>query len=402
MNALAKQHILLGVTGGIAAYKSAELIRQLKEAGASVKVVMTSAAKAFMTPLTLQALSGEPVYDTLLDEKAEYAMSHIALARWADWILVAPASADFIARIAHGHADDLLTTLCLATSAPIMIVPAMNRLMWENAATQNNVGLLRARGVVFLGPEAGFQACGEVGLGRMTEPNDIVAHLATHQKTDALKNKRILITAGPTHEPIDPVRYITNKSSGKMGYALAAAALSAGAKVHLISGPVTLTCDQAIERKMVQTAEEMHAKVMEQIAQTDIFIAAAAVADYRVDNISQQKIKKTSNEMDLHLIKNIDILASVAALSHPPFTVGFAAETDNLLKRAKEKRAAKNVDVLLANDVSQKNKGFDVNDNEIIALWKNKTKKFPLTTKTRLANELMTFITERYYEKHPT
>lgn len=394
-------HILLGITGGIAAYKSAELIRQLKEAGASVKVVMTSAAKAFMTPLTLQALSGEPVYDTLLDEKAEYAMSHIALARWADWILVAPASADFIARIAHGHADDLLTTLCLATAAPIMIVPAMNRLMWENAATQNNVGLLRERGVHFLGPEAGFQACGEIGLGRMTEPDDIVAQLATHQKTDALKNKRILITAGPTHEPIDPVRYITNKSSGKMGYALAAAALSAGAKVHLISGPVTLTYDQDIEREMVQTAEEMHAKVMKQIAKTDIFIAAAAVADYKVDKVSQQKIKKTSNEIDLHLIKNIDILASVTALSHPPFTVGFAAETHDLLEIAKEKRATKKVDVLLANDVSQKNKGFDVDDNEIIALWKNKTKKFPLTTKIRLASQLITFITERYYEKHP-
>ena len=327
MHLLTNQHILLGITGGIAAYKSAELIRRLKDNGALVKVVMTSAAKSFITPLTLQALSGEPVYDTLLDEKAEYAMGHIALARWANWILVAPASADFIARIAHGHANDLLTTLCLASSAPMMIVPAMNRLMWENVATQNNVNLLRERGMYFLGPEKGFQACGETGFGRMTEPDQIIEQLVVHNKTNLLTNKRVLITAGPTHEPIDPVRYISNRSSGKMGYALAQAAFEAGAIVTLISGPVTLTCNKTIERETVQTAEQMLSNVMKKIKQTDIFIATAAVADYKVDTIAHQKIKKTLDKIDLHLIKNPDILASVTTLPNPPFTVGFAAET---------------------------------------------------------------------------
>lgn len=402
MTSLANQHILLGITGGIAAYKSADLIRKLKEKGAKVRVVMTAAAKSFMTPLTLQTLAEEPVYTDLLDEEAEYTMSHIALARWADQVLVAPASADFIARLTYGHANDLLTTLCLATSAPIMLAPAMNRLMWENVATQNNIKLLRERGIHFSGPEEGAQACGEMGLGRMTEPNKIVAQLAALNKTTILDGKRVLITAGPTQELIDPVRYITNKSSGKMGYALANAALAAGANVSLISGPVSLSCDPDIQREVVETAEQMLAKVMEEIAQTDIFIAAAAVADYRVSQVSKQKIKKTSDTLDLHLVKNPDILATVTALPHPPFTVGFAAETCDVLNIAKTKRVAKKMDVLLANDVSQTTTGFQVDDNEIIALWENGEKFFPLTTKTLLAQQLILFIKERYDEKNST
>ena len=402
MHLLTNQHILLGITGGIAAYKSAELIRRLKDNGALVKVVMTSAAKSFITPLTLQALSGEPVYDTLLDEKAEYAMGHIALARWANWILVAPASADFIARIAHGHANDLLTTLCLASSAPMMIVPAMNRLMWENVATQNNVNLLRERGMYFLGPEKGFQACGETGFGRMTEPDQIIEQLVVHNKTNLLTNKRVLITAGPTHEPIDPVRYISNRSSGKMGYALAQAAFEAGAIVTLISGPVTLTCNKTIERETVQTAEQMLSNVMKKIKQTDIFIATAAVADYKVDTIAHQKIKKTLDKIDLHLIKNPDILASVTTLPNPPFTVGFAAETHDILKTAKKKLSTKKVDLIFANDVMKKNSGFEADNNEVTAIWEKGEKFFPSATKTQLAKQLIAFISERYHEKHST
>ncbi len=402
MTSLTNQHILLGITGGIAAYKSAELIRKLKDAGAKVRVVMTEAAKSFITPLTLQTLSGKPVYSELLDEKAEYAMSHIALARWANRVLVAPASADFIARLTYGHANDLLTTLCLATNAPIMLAPAMNRLMWENPATQNNVKLLHERNIHFLGPDAGMQACGETGLGRMMEPDQIIAQLSKLHKTNILDGKRVLITAGPTCEPIDPVRYITNKSSGKMGYALANAALALGAKVSLISGPVALACDPDIQREFITTAEEMLAKVMEKIAQTDIFISAAAVADYRVDNFSKQKIKKTANEINLHLVQNPDILATVAALPSPPFTVGFAAETCDVVTAAKIKLTAKKADLILANDVSQTKAGFEVDDNEIIALWHQGEKHFPLTTKTLLAQQLILLIKERYDEKGST
>lgn len=402
MTSLTHQHILLGITGGIAAYKSADLIRKLKEKGAKVKVVMTDAAKSFITPLTLQTLSGEPVYSELLDEQAEYAMNHIALARWADWILVAPASADFIARLTYGHADDLLTTLCLATSAKIILAPAMNRLMWENIATQNNVALLQQRGIHLFGPDAGEQACGETGLGRMTEPNNLVEQLIALTHSGILAGKRVLITAGPTYEPIDPVRYIANKSSGKMGYALAAAAKEAGADTCLISGPVNLPCPPGITYESVETAEQMLANVMEKIAEIDIFIAAAAVADYRVKQVAKQKIKKTSDTFDLHLVKNPDILAEVTALPKPPFTVGFAAETCDVAITAKAKQITKKVDILLANDVSNPAVGFQVDYNEIIALWENGKKVFPLATKTQLAKQLILFIKEKYDEKNST
>jgi phosphopantothenoylcysteine decarboxylase/phosphopantothenate--cysteine ligase len=397
-------NILLGVTGGIAAYKSAELIRLLKQQGACVRVVMTQAANAFITPLTLQALSGEPVYEAFLDERAEEAMGHIALARWADRIVVAPASADFIARLAYGHANDLLTTLCLATTAPIMVVPAMNRVMWENAATQANMVLLQQRGIESLGPDTGPQACGETGFGRMIEPSAITQALKLPSSTRKaiLEGKRILITAGPTQEPIDPVRYITNKSSGKMGYALAEAALAAGAQVTLISGPVAQVPAPAVNCIRVETAKAMLEKVMEHVNQADIFIAAAAVADYCVPDIAEHKIKKSSNTLDLHLVKNPDILASVAVLPHPPFLVGFAAETQNMVDNARAKLLSKRVEVIFANDVSRSETGFDSKDNEVTAVWKDGEKHFNVMPKKALANQLMQFIAEKYYEKNPT
>jgi phosphopantothenoylcysteine decarboxylase / phosphopantothenate---cysteine ligase len=396
------QHILLGVTGGISAYKSVELVRRLKEAGSIVRVVMTEAAKAFVTPLSFQAVSEESVYDQLLDDKAEQAMNHITLARWADQVVIAPASADFIARLAHGHANDLLTTLCLATPAPLILAPAMNRFMWENAATQNNVEILRNRNIHFIGPDVGAQACGDIGLGRMVEPLQIIEQLTFLTKNPILQNKHILITAGPTHEPIDPVRYISNKSSGKMGYALAFAALAAGAHVTLISGPVALPPPVAANCTLVETAEEMYAHVMKNLPKTDIFIAAAAVADYHIETVSKEKIKKTSDHINLHLIKNPDILASVAGLPHPPFTVGFAAETQQMLKSARKKLADKKVDLILANDVRHANAGFNVDMNAITAIWKDGEQEFPLTKKTLLAKYLIELIAERYYEKNPT
>lgn len=396
--------IILGVTGGIAAYKSAELIRKLKENGATVRVVMTEAAKAFITPLTLQALSGEAVHEALLDPSAEQAMSHIALARWADWILVAPASADFIARLAHGHANDLLTTLCLASDAPIILAPAMNRLMWENAATQANIDIIRQRGIDYWGPDEGEQACGEVGVGRMMDPEVIAKKFMARCQNvpQLLKNKKVLITAGPTQEAIDPVRYITNKSSGKMGYALAEAALALGAKVILISGPVKEKCHSAIHCVSVKTAEAMLSSVSDYINDADIFIATAAVADYRVNQVSDQKLKKSSETWDLHLIKNPDILSMVAALPHPPFVVGFAAETQNLVEGARQKLIAKKADMMLANDVSQSGIGFDADDNEVIAITRQTEKNFPRANKKILAKQLIQFIIEKYHEKNST
>lgn len=394
MALLNHQRILLGITGGIAAYKSAELVRRLKEAGALVRVVMTQAAKSFITPLTLQALSEEPVYEALLDEKAEEAMGHIALARWADWVLVAPASADFIARFAHGHANDLLSTLCLATQAPIMVVPAMNRVMWENVATQANVEILSQRGVCVLGPAAGLQACGEIGLGRMVEPQEIIQALISQNKIDILAGKHVLITAGPTREPIDPVRYITNKSSGKMGYALAQAALAAGAKVTLVSGPVHMVCPSDIQCFKVETAREMLAVVMNELKGVDIFIGAAAVADYHSLQRSVQKMKKSTDTVDLRLVKNVDILAAVAALPNPPFTVGFAAETRDILGGAHAKLVSKKVDMMFANAVGKAGCGFESDDNEVVAVWKDGKQHFPLMSKKRLAKQLIELVAQ--------
>ncbi|NNG12925.1 MAG: bifunctional phosphopantothenoylcysteine decarboxylase/phosphopantothenate--cysteine ligase CoaBC, partial [Halobacteria archaeon] len=351
MNTLSGKHILLGVTGGIAAYKSAELVRCLRKQGAGVRVVMTTAAQEFITPLTLQALSGQPVCSDLLDPRSEAAMGHIELARWADALLVAPATADFIARLVQGRADDLLAAVCLACEAPLAVAPAMNRAMWQQPATQDNLALLRARRVNVLGPATGSQACGETGPGRMLEPDELTRLLAGLFQGGALAGRRVLVTAGPTREPIDPVRYISNRSSGKMGYAIARAAAEAGAQVTLVTGPVALVLPEQVDGIRVETAEQMHAAVMEHIADTDIFIAAAAVADYRPQSVARKKLKKSAAGITLALEPNPDILATVAALPEPPFTLGFAAETDALEANARKKLRAKSLDMIAANVV---------------------------------------------------
>src|SRR5262245_29025162 len=326
--------LLLGVTGGIAAYKSPDLVRRLMEHGAEVQVVMSRGARQFVTPLTFQAVSGRPARSDLWDEAAEAAMGHIELARWADEIVVAPATAEFIARLAHGFADDLLTTMCLATSAPITLAPAMNRQMWANAATQANVKILKDRGIRLLGPASGEQACGEVGVGRMLEPNDIAAELFIEPTGTALKGLKVVVTAGPTRERIDPVRFISNRSSGKMGYAVAEAARDAGANVVLVSGPVQIPAPRGIERIEVESAEQMLNAVQQAIADADIFISAAAVSDYRCSEVACEKIKKTSDTMTLALSRAPDVLATVGRGTKPPFLVGFAAETENVERNA--------------------------------------------------------------------
>lgn len=365
MAQLGNRQILLGVTGGIAAYKSAELVRRLREEGADVRVVMTAAACEFITPLTMQALSGNPVHRDLLDPAAEAAMGHIELARWAELVLVAPATADFIARLAAGIADDLLSTLCLASSAPLLLAPAMNQAMWRHPATQANVECLRARGVRLAGPAAGDQACGDVGPGRMLEPGELVVAAGAGFGGGTLSGVRTLITAGPTREAIDPVRYISNNSSGKMGFALAAAAAEAGAEVTLVAGPVQLATPRGVRRVDVGSAVEMHAAVMERAAGCDLFIGCAAVADYRPAGVAGQKIKKTAAELELRLVRNPDILAEVAALRERPFTVGFAAETERLIEHAREKLERKRIDLIVANDVARHDIGFDSDYNEI-------------------------------------
>jgi phosphopantothenoylcysteine decarboxylase/phosphopantothenate--cysteine ligase len=365
MPQLANRQVLLGITGGIAAYKSAELVRRLRDAGATVRVVMTPAACEFITPLTLQALSGEPVHLDLLDPAAEAAMGHIELARWADLVLVAPASADFMARVAAGIADDLLSTLCLATKAPLLFAPAMNQAMWSNAATQQNLRTLTARGVRFAGPGEGAQACGDTGPGRMLEVPDLVSAAIGVFAGGRLAGVRLMLTAGPTREPIDPVRYISNSSSGKMGFALAAAAADAGAEVTLVAGPVSLPTPAGVSRIDVITAAEMHAAVMARVADCDVFIGCAAVADYRAAEIAPQKIKKTGETLELRLVRNPDIIAAVAAHRPRPFTVGFAAETNDLLAHARQKLERKGLDLVIANDVSRSDIGFGSDHNEV-------------------------------------
>ena len=365
MPQLANRQVLLGITGGIAAYKSAELVRRLRDAGATVRVVMTPAACEFITPLTLQALSGEPVHLDLLDPAAEAAMGHIELARWADLVLVAPASADFMARVAAGIADDLLSTLCLATKAPLLFAPAMNQAMWSNAATQQNLRTLTARGVRFAGPGEGAQACGDTGPGRMLEVPDLVSAAIGVFAGGPLAGVRLMLTAGPTREPIDPVRYISNSSSGKMGFALAAAAADAGAEVTLVAGPVSLPTPAGVSRIDVITAAEMHAAVMARVADCDVFIGCAAVADYRAAEIAPQKIKKTGETLELRLVRNPDIIAAVAAHRPRPFTVGFAAETNDLLAHARQKLERKGLDLVIANDVSRSDIGFGSDHNEV-------------------------------------
>ena len=402
MESLHNKRVLLGVTGSIAAYKSAELVRRLREAGARVRVVMTASATRFITPLTLQALSGEPVRTELMDEAAELAMSHIELARWADVVLVAPASADTLARLALGRSDDLLGAVCLACEAPLLLAPAMNRAMWANAATRAHVETLAARGVGLLGPATGGQACGETGEGRMLEPADIVAAVAARFETGLLAGQRVLVTAGPTREPVDPVRYLGNRSSGKMGYALARAAAEAGAAVTLVSGPVALDAPADVERVWVETAAQMHAAVMARVAHCDLFIATAAVADYRPVATSPVKIKKQRDRLNLELERTPDILAAVAALDSPPFTVGFAAETDRLEHYALAKLERKRLDLVAANDVSG-GQAFGRDDNALDVYWPGRGhRRLDRQPKDRLARQLIEIIAERMHAKDTT
>jgi phosphopantothenoylcysteine decarboxylase/phosphopantothenate--cysteine ligase len=390
----------LGVTGGIAAYKAAELVRLLVQAGAEVQLVMTPAATNFITPLTLQALSGRSVRMEMFDSEDEAAMGHIDLARWADMVLVAPATADFISRLAGGIANDLLSTLCLACSAPIAIAPAMNREMWLNRATQESVETLAERGVLVWGPADGEQACGEVGPGRMLEPSQLLKHLKDGFPPGPLCGVNVLLTAGPTQEPIDPVRYVGNRSSGRMGYALATALADAGAIVTMVSGPVSLETPQKVDRVDVETALEMEQEVTSRLEGCDIFVACAAVADYRCADVAGQKIKKTEDRLELSLIKNPDILLKVASMPKPPFTVGFAAETERLTELAEQKREAKGVDMIAANLVGGGQGGFGSSENALSVLWDGGSADLPMMSKIDLAKELVTLIEKKYHEKN--
>ncbi|MGH8212998.1 MAG: bifunctional phosphopantothenoylcysteine decarboxylase/phosphopantothenate--cysteine ligase CoaBC [Rhodanobacteraceae bacterium] len=396
---LNQRRILLGVSGGIAAYKACELTRRLREAGAEVRVVLTANATRFVTPLTFQALSGQPVRTDLWDEAAEMGMGHLELARWAQRVVIAPASADVIAKLAHGLADDLLSTLCLATEAPLAIAPSMNHRMWRHAATQANVATLRARGVGILGPEDGPLAEGESGPGRLMEPEAIVAALAQGE-SDArahgtLAGLKVVVNAGPTFEDIDPVRFLGNRSSGRMGFAIARAARDAGARVTLVAGPVSLPSPQEVRRIDVRNAREMHAAVVSAAADADIFIATAAVADWRPREISGNKIKKGVGAPVLQLIENPDILAEVASLDRRPFVVGFAAETENLEDNAREKLARKKADLIAANEVGE-DRGIDTEDNALHLYWNNGEAALPRASKHELAAALIDRIAALY------
>ena len=395
---LEKTNIILGITGGIAAYKTPDLVRKLIAKGANVRVVMTESAKEFVSPLALQAVSGNPVSDDLLDKDAEAAMGHIELARWADKLLVAPATANFMAKLTHGLADDLLSTLCLATPAPIIIAPAMNQQMWLADATQANLKILEQRRIQLLGPAQGEQACGDVGPGRMLEPQEIADLLAQQSLEQVLAGKRITITAGPTREEIDPVRYLSNHSSGKMGYALAIAAQELGATVTLISGPVNLLPPAKIKTISVSSAQQMHDAVMQTTHDCDIFIGCAAVADYRVQQKTNQKIKKSDSELTLTFIKNPDILSDVAHLANAPFTLGFAAETQNLREYALGKLQRKKLNMIAANDVSDSTIGFNSEQNALSVFWSKGEKKLDVADKQLLARQLMRLVAQRYTE----
>lgn len=402
MGNLGNKKILLGITGGIAAYKSALLLRELLRAGAEVRVVMTASAQTFIQPLTFQALSGHPVYTKLLDSEQESVMDHISLARWAELVLVAPATANFLAKISAGLADDLLTTLCLATRAPIALAPAMNQQMWLNPATQENVAKLNSRGVLCWGPEEGEQACGETGPGRMLEPEQLLQLANEFFTPGALLGVRVLMTAGSTREPIDPVRYVGNRSSGKMGYALAEALRDQGAEVTLVSGPVALLPPTGVGCVKVEQAAEMHAEVMARVAEVDMFIGVAAVADYRPRNIANDKIKKNKEIVTLELVRNPDILAAVAALDDAPFCVGFAAETEHVEAYAEGKRQAKGVDMIAANRVGEQEGGFESDQNALLVLWEGGREALPMMPKNQLARELAKRISEQYHAKTQT
>ena len=399
---LLNKKIVLGVTGSIAAYKAADLVRRLQDAGAEVRVVMTQSACEFITPLTMQTLSGSPVAIDLLDTVQESTMGHITLARWAGWVLIAPASANTIANLAYGQTDDLLSALCLATESPVAIAPAMNNKMWQNQVTQSNLAQLSARGIYIIGPDSGDQACGEQGEGRLLEPNDIVDEQSRIAVPARLQGKHVVVTAGPTFEPIDPVRFMGNRSSGKMGFAIAKAAAEAGAKVTLISGPVALMTPPSVTRVDVETAEQMHDASMRHTSDSNIFIACAAVSDYRPETYQDSKLKKTqSSQLQLKLTINKDIVAAVAAKKNRPFVVGFAAETDNVEQYAKDKLIAKKLDMIAANKVGD-GLGFGVDDNALSVFWQAGSKLLPKAPKSHLARDLMTIIIEQYYAKNTT
>ena len=386
MMTLTNKKIVLGISGGIAAYKCAELVRRLKEHGCEVKVVMTESAKHFITPLTMQAVSGEIVSDSLLDPAAEAAMGHIEFAKWADLILVAPATCNIIAKMATGIADDLLTTLLLATPAKVAVAPAMNQQMYAHAATQANLATLKARNVLIWGPGKGEQACGDVGSGRMLEPHELVALCVEKQPPQILTGKTITITAGPTREPLDPVRFISNHSSGKMGYALAEAALLLGANVNLISGPVTIKAPIGANLINIESAEQLLNEALVYAPQSDAFIGCAAVADYRAGEVATQKMKKQGDELTLTLVKNPDVIAAVANIEkNRPYTVGFAAETQNVESYAKGKLVNKNLDMICANDVSQSGLGFNSDQNALTLYWQNKQLELPVSSKSTIA-----------------
>ncbi|MBR9784783.1 MAG: bifunctional phosphopantothenoylcysteine decarboxylase/phosphopantothenate--cysteine ligase CoaBC [Gammaproteobacteria bacterium] len=401
---IANKNILLGVTGGIAAYKAPDLVRKLTALGANVRVVITNSAAEFVSPLSLQAVSGNPVHQHLLDPAAEAAMGHIELAKWADILLIAPATANILAKLAHGMADDLLTTLYLATTAKLYIAPAMNQQMWKAVATQRNIDTLKTDGVTFIGPASGEQACGDVGSGRMVEPVDIAEILNSDSKSspstshtlNSLVGKNLTITAGPTREPLDPVRYISNHSSGKMGFAIAQAAALAGAKVTLVAGPVTLDTPYSCARVNVTTADEMLNACEKLAPATDIFISTAAVADYKAVSIADNKIKKTGDELTLTFVKNPDILATISNRQDRPFCVGFAAESQNVENYARSKLAKKKLDMIAANDITTEGLGFNSDKNALHVIWQDGDKRLPATSKDELAGQLLALITERF------
>jgi phosphopantothenoylcysteine decarboxylase/phosphopantothenate--cysteine ligase len=392
--------VLLGVTGSIAAYKSPDIVRRLKDQGAEVRVVLTASAEKLVSPTVFQAVSGEPVRGDIWDEKAEAAMGHIELAKWADLILIAPATANLIAQLAAGSAENLLTTICLASEAPLTLAPSMNQAMWRDAATQANCDVLRKRNVMLIGPDDGEQACGDVGPGRMSEPADIVSRLVRGGKSGPFEGLRIMVSAGPTREAIDPVRFVSNRSSGKMGFALAKAAADAGAEVTLIAGPVNLATPPRVERIDVETTQQMCDEALARVGGMDIYIGAAAISDYRPRQAAVQKIKKSADTFTLEMVKSPDLLALVADLDKGPFTVGFAAETEKLEQHATDKLNRKKLNMIVANLVGEK-LCFDADDNEVIVLWQDGRQALPKLSKQELARQLVDIVATRYRLARP-
>ena len=398
MDKLAFKNCLLIVTGSIAAYKTPDIVRRMRDQGADVRVVLTSAATEFVTPLALQAVSGNEVRQDLFDHQAEAGMGHIELARWADAIVIAPASADYIAKLSKGSADDLSTAICRASEAPILIAPAMNQQMWENSFTKEALDVLLQKGFCVCGPDSGSQACGETGLGRLVEAEILIESIANLFNSGSMAKLRVMVTAGPTREYIDPVRYLTNQSSGKMGYALARAACEAGANVMLISGPTNLEAPKGVGIEYVSSAKEMASLVSEDIGEIDIFIGCAAVSDYSPEEASDQKIKKGDSTLSLRLIPTKDILSGVAGLTNAPFTVGFAAETEELERFARDKMTKKGVDMIAANLVGKNDLGFNSDDNELTVFWQNESHLLEKQPKEQLARKLVTLISRVYQE----